>query len=149
MASRKSLVLLGIGAFGALILLSLFGATTDSNLTWGLAYGWPFCFFMGLALSKDVSISTTSPWGVLVVISTLIAGSLAIVVLPPITPQQIDPFWAVFLLLVTGFIAVGWTRLLTQSQDSIMRETSARPWLLISFAAVLVLVVVLRQIGGA
>src|SRR6476646_4917137 len=83
MARWKVLAWLGVGAFGAPLVLKLSGATLDDDAAFVLVFAVPFCVFMGLMWSLDVNMSRRAPWGALAIFSTFLSAALGILWLAP------------------------------------------------------------------
>lgn len=138
----------GLVTLVALILLRLLGLdpTRAPAAFWTMSFAWPFLMGMAIVLEKGVSVSRGSPWGALVVITSLMAGLLTLVAMGlPMGQVTFDPILVGLLGIPFVFVCVGWWRLLRPAKPHSVEE-GARPWLYIALVIVAAIGVLLDKL---
>jgi len=144
----STLFRLSLATLLLLLLLRLLGGNPPQTpeTLWMLSFVWPFLMGYALALDRGVSLSTGSPWGALVVITSLMAGMLTVGAMGLLGQAKIDAFLVGWFGIVLAVLCVGWWRLL-RPKKRYSAEAVARPWLYIILGIVAAIGVVLNKMG--
>lgn len=144
----STLFRLSLATLLLLLLLRLLGGNPPQmpEALWVLGFAWPFLMGYALALDRGVSLSTGSPWGALVVMSSLMAGMFTMGVLGLLGEVKIDATLVGLVGIVLAVLCVGWWRLL-RPKKPYRAEAVARPWLFIILGIVAAIGVLLNKMG--
>ncbi len=109
---------------------------SSPNLFLALSFAWPFLVCSALASEQGVSVSQGSPWGALVVMTSLIVGLLTMIALGfPMGEVQMDAILVGFLGFVSVVLCIGWWRMMRPKKPHASEER-ARPWLYLALGVV-------------
>ena len=140
---------LGAAVLLLLLLLRWIGGTPTQApvLFWAMSVAWPWLMGYALISGRGVSLSRGSPWGALLVMTTLVVGVLTIVALdPPMGTVEVDAVLVGFASVVLIVLCIGWWRLLRPVRPHAAEEV-ARPWLYIALAIIAAIGIFMDKLG--
>ena len=118
--------------------------SAELAISWVLSFGWVLAVSLGVLMHKGVSLSLTSPWRLLALLTSVIIGLLTNYALGLTFPEfALIP--SAYMFFVSCVLVYGWWRLFHPSAEGHSKESQANPIYFLALFVVAIIVFMLSK----